>query len=180
MKKPYAGNVLSPLPVVLVGANVEGRPNYLVVGYVAPFDFGRSIFFSIFKKRYTAGGILANRTFSVNVPSADLLGRIEICGSKSGRDFDKSTLFETFYGKLGTAPMIRECPLSMECEVTDLIDREQNLGIIGRVVQSHVDDELLRDEKTIDMVKADLLVWTVGGDSGYYRLGERVKEPKAS
>jgi hypothetical protein len=48
------------------------------------------------------------------------------------------------------------------------------------VVQSHVDDELLRDEKTIDMVKADLLVWTVGGDSGYYRLGERIEEPKAS
>jgi flavin reductase (DIM6/NTAB) family NADH-FMN oxidoreductase RutF len=179
MKKLYAGNVLSPLPVVLVGANVGGRPNYLVVGYIAPFDFGRRVFFSIFKKRYTAGGILENRTFSVNVPSANLIDRIAICGSKSGRDFDKSALFDTFYGKLETAPMIGECPLSMECEVTDLIDTEQNLGVIGRVVQSHVDERLLKDEKTIDMVKADLLVWTLGGDSGYYRLGERVEEPKA-
>jgi flavin reductase (DIM6/NTAB) family NADH-FMN oxidoreductase RutF len=157
-----------------------GRPNYLVVGYIAPFDFGRSVFFSIFKKRYTAGGILENRTFSVNVPGAALIDKVALCGSKSGHDFDKSMLFETFYGKLGTAPMIRECPLAMECEVTDIVDTEQNHGVIGRVVQSFVDDDLMKDEKTLDMRKADLLVWTTGGEYAYYRLGERVEVPQAA
>jgi flavin reductase (DIM6/NTAB) family NADH-FMN oxidoreductase RutF len=157
-----------------------GRPNYLVVGYIAPFDFGRSVFFSIFKKRYTAGGILENRTFSVNVPGAALIDKVALCGSKSGHDFDKSMLFETFYGKLGTAPMIRECPLAMECEVTDIVDTEQNHGVIGRVVQSFVDDDLMKDEKTLDMRKADLLVWTTGGEYACYRLGERVEVPQAA
>ncbi len=39
-------NLLSPLPVILVGALVKGRPNFLVIGYSCPFDFG-SIFSSV-------------------------------------------------------------------------------------------------------------------------------------
>lgn len=178
MKSQFDGNVLGPLPLALVGASVGGRPNYLVIGYIAPFDFGKQVFFSIYKKRYTAVGILENRTFSVNVPSVDLMDKVEICGSKSGRDFDKSMLFDTFYGELKTAPMISECPLSMECEVTEIVDTEQNHGVIGRVVKSYVNEELLKDEKTIDMANANLFVWTIGGDFNYYRLGERIVAPE--
>jgi hypothetical protein len=39
MKKPVDGNLLSPLPVVLTGAMVNNRPNYMVAGYIRPFDF---------------------------------------------------------------------------------------------------------------------------------------------
>ncbi len=45
-----------------------------------------------------------------------------VCGTKSGRDFDKSTLFDTFYGELETAPMIRQCPINIECEVNEILD----------------------------------------------------------
>jgi len=175
-KASYEGNVLSPLPVILVGALVDERPNYLVIGYAAPFDFGKQIFFSIYKERYTARGILAHRTFSVNVPSVALLEQVRICGSTSGNDLDKSTLFENFFGQLKTAPMIRECPLNMECEITEIVDTELNHGVIGRVVGSYVDDHLLKDEKTIDMAGADLFAWTLGGDFSYYRLGHRIVE----
>jgi flavin reductase (DIM6/NTAB) family NADH-FMN oxidoreductase RutF len=110
-KQEIKGNLLSPLPVVLVGAQVKGRPNYLVIGYMSPFDFGKYIFFSLYKKRYTRIGIHENRTFSVNIPTENILTETDICGSKSGRELDKSTLFDTFYGKLNTAPMIRQCPM---------------------------------------------------------------------
>lgn len=179
MKKEYEGNVVSPLPVVLVGANVEGRPNYLVIGYCSPLDFGKQVFFSICKKRHTAVGIIENRTFSVNVPSVNLMDKVEICGSKSGRDLDKSELFDTFYGYLKTAPMISECPLAMECEITEIVDTEQSHGVIGRVVRSYVNEELLKDEKTIDMASANLFVWTIGGDFNYYRLGKRIEQQDA-
>ena len=43
-KREIEGNLLSPLPVILVGAQVNGKPNYLVIGYSCPFDFGRYIF----------------------------------------------------------------------------------------------------------------------------------------
>jgi flavin reductase (DIM6/NTAB) family NADH-FMN oxidoreductase RutF len=173
MKKEYKGNLLSPLPVTLIGTVVDGRPNYCVVGYISPFDFGRYVFFSLYKKRYTSRGVHENRAFSVNLPSEDLLAEVNICGSKSGRDVDKSQLFDTFYGELKGAPMIRECPLNMACEVAEVLDYEPNEGIIGRVVASYVDEELLRDG-AVDMKAARLFAWTIGGDFSYYGLGDRL------
>lgn len=175
MKQELDANLLSPLPVVLVGSLVNDRPNYLVIGYIAPFDFGKHIFFSIFKKRHTLIGIHEHRTFSVNIPSVDLLPKVEICGSKSGRDIDKSTLFEAFYGELKTAPMIRECPITIECEVVQVLDYDRNEGIIGRVVKSHVEPDCLVDGK-LDMRAAQPIIWATGGDFNYYRLGERIGE----
>ena len=173
-KQEIKGNLLSPLPVVLVGAQVKGRPNYLVIGYISPFDFGRYIFFSLYKKRYTRIGIHENRTFSVNIPSENILTETDICGSKSGREFDKSTLFDTFYGELNTAPMIRQCPINIECEVHEILDYEQNDGIIGKVVQSYVDPQFLAPNGKVDWRTVHPIIWATGGDFNYYRLGERI------
>lgn len=173
-KKEINGNLLSPLPVILVGTNVNNKPNYLVIGYSCPFDFGKLIFFSLYKKRYTNKGIHENMTFSVNIPSENLIGKTNICGTKSGYDLDKSNLFDNFYGILKTAPMIRECPINIECEVIDIIDRELNEGIIGRVVKSYVNVNYL-DGENVDWRKVHPIIWTTGGDFNYYKLGERLE-----
>lgn len=173
-KQECDGNLLSPLPVILVGAQVNSQPNFLVIGYISPFNFGRHIFFSLFKKRYTRIGIHENKTFSVNIPTEDLLKEVDLCGSRSGRDFDKSSLFETFYGVLKTAPMIMQCPINIECEVVDTLDYDPNEGIIGRVVKSYADSQYLTDGK-LDWRKIHPIIWATGGDFNFYRLGERIK-----
>jgi len=173
MKEEIIGNVLNPLPVALVGALVDGKPNYLVIGYISPFNFGKHIFFSLYKKRYTRKGIHENMTFSVNIPSESLLEEAKVCGSKSGRNYDKSSIFDTYFGELKTAPMIRECSLNMECEVTEILDYDPNEGIIGRVVKSYVDSNALIDGK-LDMRKVHPLIWTTCGDFNYYQLGNRI------
>ena len=175
MKQEFKENLLSPLPVVLVGAMVNERPNYLVIGYICPFNFGKHIFFSLYKKRYTGIGIHQNKTFSVNIPSVDLLAETNVCGSKSGRDVDKAKLFDTFYGELKTAPMIRQCPVNMECEVAEILDYDPNEGIIGRMVKSYATPQCLTDGK-LDWRKVHPIIWATGGDFNYYRLGERISQ----
>ncbi len=172
-KLEFKGNLLNPLPVALVGALVDGRPNYLVIGYISPFNFGKHIFFSLYKKRFTRKGIHQNQTFSVNIPSRKILKETKICGSKSGRDFDKSGIFDSFYGLLETAPMIRQCPITMECRVTEILDYDPNEGIIGEVVSSYVNSECLAEGK-LDLRKVDAFVWATGGDGHYYEIGERL------
>ncbi len=176
MKKIIKGNILNPLPVALVGTLINGRPNYAVIGYMSPFDFGKHVFFSLYKKRYTRVGIQENKTFSVNLPSEDMIKEVMLCGSKSGRDVDKSQLFHNFYGDLQTAPMIKECPLNMECSVAEVLDYDPNEGIIGKVVKSYVDPGFVIDGK-IDMQRLGLIAWATGGDFGYYRLGEKIALP---
>ena len=176
-KHELEGNLLSPLPVILVGANVNGKPNYLVIGYSCPFDFGKYIFFSLYPKRYTAIGIHENMTFSVNIPSEDLIEKTDICGSKSGQEIDKSALFDNFYGELKTAPMIRECPVNIECKVHEILDYGDGEGIIGKVIKSYVDQQYTVEEEgkvKLDWRKIHPIMWTTGGDFNYYKLGERI------
>ncbi len=175
-KQIIEGNLLSPLPVILVGANVHDKANYLVIGYSCPFDFGKYIFFSLYPKRYTAIGIHENMTFSVNIPSEDLIEKTNICGSKSGRDINKSSLFDNFYGDLKTAPMIRECPVNIECEVNEILDYGDGEGIIGKVIKSYVNREYTIEEENVklDWSKIHPIIWTTGGDFNYYKLGERI------
>jgi flavin reductase (DIM6/NTAB) family NADH-FMN oxidoreductase RutF len=179
VKKNSSDNLLSPLPVVLVGANVNDKPNFLVIGYICPFDFGRHIFFSLAKKRYTRIGIHQNKTFSVNIPSRDLLDRVRLCGSRSGHDTDKSGVFATFYGTLGNAPMIEECPICIECRVKEIVDYELNDGVIGQVVQSYADESCFVDGK-LDYRRTDPILWATGGDYSYYALGDRLKDDDES
>lgn len=178
MKQALDSNLLSPLPIVLLGSLVDGnRPNFMVIGYSAPFDFGKHLFFSIYKKRHTLKGIIEHKTFSVNIPSVDLLDKVEICGNKSGRNIDKSSLFTVFYGELETAPMIEECPISIACEVVEMLDYGQNYGVIGRVVKSYVDQAYLVHDK-LDMRLVHPILWATGGDFNYYHLGQRIGAEK--
>ncbi len=172
-KQEIKGNLLSPLPVVMVGAQVKGKPNYLVIGYMCPFNFGRHIFFSLSKARYTRIGIHENMTFSVNIPSEDLTTETDICGSNSGRTYDKSSIFNSFYGELKTAPMIEQCPINIECEVVEILDYDRNKGIIGKVIQSYVSPHCLIDGK-LDWRNVHPIIWVTGGDFNYYQLGERI------
>ena len=72
-KQEVQGNLLSPLPVALVGAQVTNKPNYLVIGYICPFNFGKHIFISLYNVRYTREGIHENKTFSVNIQSESII-----------------------------------------------------------------------------------------------------------
>ncbi len=175
MQREFNRNLLTPLPVTLIGALVDGRPNYLVIGYITPFNFGKHIFFSLYKQRHTRLGIHQTGTFSVNIPAKNLLEQTLLCGTKSGRDIDKSALFDPYYGELKTAPMIRECPVSMECEVSEVLDYDHNEGIIGRVVKSYVDSDCLTGDQ-LDLRRLEPMVWGSGGDHGFYLLGERLDQ----
>ena len=110
--------LIYPIPIVLAGANVGGRPNFATLGDCGVMGINPPlVYISSHREHYTNGGILENETYSVNVPSTDLLAVTDYCGIVSGREVDKSELFEVFYGELGTAPMIRECPVNLECQV---------------------------------------------------------------
>lgn len=175
-KQEVKGTVLNPLPVALVGTHVNGKPNFLVIGYISPFNFGRHIFFSMYKKRFSREGIYENKTFSVNIPSIDLLTETNICGTKSSRKFDKSSIFKVFYGELKTAPMIQQCRLNMECEVVEILDYDPNEGIIGEVIKSYANSECLTNGK-LDLRRVNPILWATGGDFNYYQLGDRLEVP---
>ncbi len=174
MEKVKTGAFI-PLPVsptALVGANVAGKPNYLAVGFVSGVNIRPPIIgVSLNKKHYTVRGILENGTFSVNIPSARYMRETDYCGLVSGRSMDKSAIFSTFYGELGTAPMIEECPIVCECRWTgQKVDFQMDTLYFGEIVQAYVDRDLYKKGKPADILKIDPLL--TGLDRQYRRVGE--------
>lgn len=161
------------MPTVIVGANVDGKPNYITIAYCGIVNHRPpciSVASSI--RHYTNKGIRENATFSVNIPSADQVVITDFCGIRSGKKVDKSILFESFYGDLDTAPMIRECALNLECRVVQTVVISTMEAFIGEITAVYSEDRYLTDGLP-DITKIDPIIFAMHRDE-YYRLGEYI------
>ncbi len=163
--------LLFPTPAVLVGAIVNERINYMTAAWCGvACSKPPAISVSLRKQRHTFKGIMENRTFSINVPSADMAKTVDFCGIYSGIKDDKSKLFETFFGDCKTAPLISECPVNLECKLMHTLDLGVHVLMVGEITQTHVSSNCLTNDKP-DAVKIDPLVYSAG-TMVYQRLGE--------
>ncbi|MFA5385368.1 MAG: flavin reductase family protein [Eubacteriales bacterium] len=166
-----ADNFLYPMPMVIVGANVGGKPNFLAVAFYSAIQMKPPVLaVSLKKTRYTNDGIEENKTFSVNIPSVELMEATDYCGIKSGKNADKSGVFDTFYGKLETAPMIKNCPVCMECRLMEVVDVVTDcIVFVGGVVETYTDDQYLTGGVP-DLIKTNPFLFSVR-DKKYVSIG---------
>ena len=175
MKKIQIGAkaALYPVPTTLVGANVNGKPNYLAVAWCGILSDGPPVIYvSLEKAHYSTPGVRENGTFSLNIPSAEMVRSVDYCGITSGYKADKSGIYETFYGQLGTAPMIAECPVNLECKLRQTLDFGGDEVFIGEVVQVHVEEVCLSNGLP-DIKKIDPFVFSMY-DQNYWRIGDHL------
>ncbi len=166
-----AKNCLYPMPTTLVGALVNGKPNYVTIAHVGITE-PQSVSLGINKLHYTNAGIKANGAFSINIPTEKMVKKTDYCGLVSGNATDKSSLFKTFYGKLKTAPMIEECPINMECKLTQIIDFQTHEVFIGKVTATYCDEAVLT-EGTVDFSKVHPILFVMN-DRSYWKLGDKI------
>jgi flavin reductase (DIM6/NTAB) family NADH-FMN oxidoreductase RutF len=178
-----------PMPVTLVGTQVEGRVNFMTVGWISRVNGNPPyIGIGINKNHYTARGILENGGFSVNFPSADMVEKTDYCGIVSGRKEDKSKLFDVFYGKFEAAPMIKECPLNLECGLVETMEFPTNYLFVGEILAAYSEEQYLTGGRLdIEKMKPPLLTmpdnsyWTVGDYKGAtWKTGLSLKDKKGT
>jgi flavin reductase (DIM6/NTAB) family NADH-FMN oxidoreductase RutF len=137
----------TPLPIVIAGALVKGKENYLTIGAYGIMSIQPPVvYISSMKAHYTNAGIKETGYFTINVPPAGLVRETDYCGLVSGREIDKSRIFTSFYGKEKHAPMVRECPVNAVCRIIKTVDLPGNDVFIGEVVEYYVDEDCLADE----------------------------------
>jgi len=149
---------LFPMPVVLIGANVNGKPNFETLAYVGIVESQPPLIsIASWETHYTNIGIKENRTFSVNTPTEDLAEKIDYCGIVSGKEEDKSKVFDIFYGDLKTAP--------------ELVEIEKGHEIfIGKIVNAYADEDYLT-EGTPDIAKFKTYTYSL---NNYWKVGEKL------
>lgn len=163
--------LLFPMPAVLVGSKVDGIANFMTVAWCGIASHKPpAVSVAIRESRYTMKGIEQNGNLSINVPSADLVKKVDFCGIYSGKKKNKSKIFNVYYGVLKTAPLIEECPVNLECKVMHSIHLGSHTLVVGEIIETHINDNCLTD-KNADARKIDPLVYSTG-TLQYQRLGK--------
>mgnify|MGYP000263191059 FL=1 len=152
-EKQNIGNLLAlyPKPMTVVGAEVEGKVNWLVVGHTGIIGHDR-ILLSMSKSHYTNQGIRKSKKLSVSLVSREMLPKADYVGSVSGASVDKSEVFEYHIGENGT-PVIDISPLTMECNVVDIYETDGFDNFICSVVNTYVSPDVLGDNGKPDYIR---------------------------
>ena len=177
MAKVKLGKKLPPmaLPVVLVGSNYKGKANFCTIAWMTIIDDEPpTVGLLMGKKRRTKDGMVENGTFSVSIPDTKMAVKTDYCGITSGSKKDKSKVFTVFYGDLGTAPLISEAPVTVECRLKDIIGFEGTDLVLGEVNEVYVEKKCVTKDK-FHMGKIDPLLYAMSGGP-YYSIGAKVAD----
>lgn len=171
MEKKNIGNLLAlyPKPLTVVGAEVEGKVNWLIVGHTGIIGHDR-ILISMNKSHYTNQGIRKSKKLSINLVSREILPKADYVGSVSGASVDKSDVFDYHWGANGS-PVIDSSPLTMECEVVDIYETEGFDNFICSVANTYAAPEVLDSNGNPDYSRLKPVLFTFPGYS-YLATGE--------
>jgi flavin reductase (DIM6/NTAB) family NADH-FMN oxidoreductase RutF len=168
--------LIYPTPALLIGAAISGKSNFMTAAWCGVVNSNPPmISVSLQHHRDTLKGVKENNTFSLNIPSVDMVKETDYCGIVSGAKTDKvaDCKFNVFYGKLKTAPMIEQCPVSLECKVVQILNLGSHEMVIGQVEETYITDSCLTSgEPDVDKMKP--LLWVMGPKSEYREFGKRV------
>ena len=163
-KKPYTA--LFSCPVVLVTCvDSVGKPNIITLAWAGTVcSEPPTIALGIRPTRYSYKLIKNSEEFVVNIPTTEILKETDYCGVTSGKTvdkFSKTKLTQEPADKI-KAPLIRECPVNIECILKDRIPLGSHDLFLGEVIQVHVDQRVLDENGNIDFTKADPFTYNQG------------------
>ncbi len=167
---------LAPVPVVLVGCGdgTSFKYNLITVAWTGIVcSEPPLVAVAVRPERYSYGLLISTGEFTVNMPSCRLAAAVDFCGVRSGRDLDKFKACQLTprRGSRVAAPLVDECPLSLECRVEQKLELGAHALFIGRIEAVQVESALIGADGAFDLDRADLLAY---GHGNYYRLGERL------
>lgn len=161
-KKPATfRSALNPRTPILVSCRDKaGRNNALAVVYACNCSYAPPmVMVGIVPSRHSYGIIKETGVFVVNLVPASMKAAWDYLGSHSGRDGDKLAALGLNVGEgvKVNAPILLDCPVSIECRVTGSVVTGSHEMFIGMVEYVHADASLVDDEGKVDWSAIDFL-----------------------
>lgn len=175
MEKTNVGknSFIYPMPVTLLGTGHGETVNFMALGWLSRANGNPPLLVAGVNKAHLTNQLLRkNNAFSINYPTENMIKKVDYCGLVSGRKEDKSQFFAIEYGELEDAPLIKECPLSLECKLVDVYEMPTHNLFVGEIIASYADENIMTDGKP-DMSKLNPLLLTMP-DNHYWSIGEKL------
>ncbi len=182
------GNMLYPVPVVLVSAGRPGeKPNLITIAWTGTVcSDPPQVSISVRKERYSYDIIKETGEFVINLVNQDILRAADTCGVKSGRDCDKWELchLTPLPSQVISAPGVMESPLNMECRVNQTLSLGSHDMFIAEVVNITADERYMDCSGALRLDDARLIAYCHGEYRGLGDLlgtfGFSVRKKKAA
>jgi flavin reductase (DIM6/NTAB) family NADH-FMN oxidoreductase RutF len=170
--KPY--RPVYPSPAALItSVDAKGRANIITLGEVFNISIREPVILGIAIRpaTYSHGLISGTKEFAVNLPTVDMLEKVDRCGMVSGRS-GKDKFREIGLTPVPSTrirpPCIEECPVNIECEVMDILRVGDHDLFLGNVVAMRVDEDKLDEKGDMLNETLDPIVYITGQ---YWSIG---------
>lgn len=160
-------------PVVLVSYyDTDGTPNVTTVSSSYTLKDMMALGFS--SKGYGIKRIKEVSDFAVNIVDSSMEEAVNFCGGKTGAECKKfdSIGLTPIASEIIHAPVIKECPISIECSLTDVIESENHIGItniLAKIKGRLVAEEYLNGEGRLNVSAFDDILYIGDGASRGFR-----------
>ncbi len=167
---------ICPMPVLMVAAyDDNNKVNVMNAawGTITQMD---KVLLCIDEDHKTTQNILKTKAFTVsladrkNMEVADFFGIAS--GNKMPDKFERSGYHSVKSAKVN-APVIMEFPVTMECELLEIVRTENLYAVIGKIVNVLADEKVLAEDGKIDATKLDALTFDQF-HWNYYSMGEKI------
>lgn len=165
-----------PMPVLIVAAYDEaGTPNAMNAAWGTICDMDK-IALIIDEDHKTVKNIRATGAFTVALADRDHMAAADYFGIATGNKlpdkFAKSGLTAE-KSDFVNAPVIAEFPLTMECELAEIVKTEHLHAVVGKIVNVKAEEAVLNEKGGVDPAKLNAIIFDPFW-SGYYASGEKV------
>lgn len=179
MKKQVRSKTLFfPMPTVLVAAEHEGESGLCTVAWIGMVGgTPATIAMGLRNVRHTLALVEGSGEFTVNIPRAGMEAAVDFCGIEAGGGDEK-------WARAGltpapaltvSAPIVSECPMTLECRITSTHDAGEYRVVLAEVVEIQADEEIVMDDGNIDVGLLDPITY-VPGMREYRALGRKLAD----
>ena len=152
--------ILGAVPTVMVSCGNVEDSNIITIAWTGIISSEPPlIYVSIRPTRYSYNIIKESKEFVINIPNEKLVLETDLCGTKSGKEIDKfkEAKLTKEKAEVVKCPLIKECPINIECKVKEIKEMGSHDMFIGEIVNIDIDDEYITENNKIDYIKAKLI-----------------------
>lgn len=171
--------ILFPLPTVLVVTGDMENANIVTIAWISILSSSPpTLGISVGTKGYSGELIKKNKNFTINIATEEIMIEADFCGITSGRDTNKfeKTGLTKIPSSIIDSPIIKECPLNLECKLIEANIVGSTNHFIAEIVETHIDTNKIKDPanpRTIEIDAINPLIY-ISGSREYRKIGEKI------
>ena len=168
------GNMIYPLPAVMISCGSEqSEYNIITIAWTGTVCTDPPMtYISVKPSRHSYEIIKESGAFVINLTTEDMVRGTDYCGVRSGKDEDKAAKMGfTYVATEIDAPLIKESPVNILCQVTEVKKLGSHDMFLAKVVGVYVDGKYMDAHDKFHLDQAGLMAYSHGT---YYSLGKKL------